>query len=42
MELLKFGIVSGADKEHFWNIIDSTYIDDVSSQGPSLHCDHGD
>ncbi|KAF2848463.1 hypothetical protein T440DRAFT_491129 [Plenodomus tracheiphilus IPT5] len=29
-ELLKSGHVSGVDDEHFWNLIDNTYIDDVN------------
>lgn len=29
-ELLKSGIVTDVDDEHFWNLIDNTYIDDVS------------
>ncbi|KAL5117142.1 hypothetical protein ACEQ8H_004967 [Pleosporales sp. CAS-2024a] len=29
-ELLKNGQVSKADDEHFWNLIDNTYIDDVN------------
>jgi hypothetical protein len=29
-ELLKAGVVSDVDDEHFWNLIDNTYIDDVS------------
>lgn len=29
-ELLKAGNVSGVDEEHFWNLIDNTYIDDVN------------
>jgi hypothetical protein len=31
LDLLKSGIITGVDEEHFWNVIDSTYIDDVSS-----------
>lgn len=30
MDLLKQGKFSDADEEHFWSVIDSTYIDDVS------------
>ena len=30
-ELLKSGAVSDVDDEHYWNLIDNTYIDDVSS-----------
>ena len=30
-ELLKAGVVSDVDDEHFWNLIDNTYIDDVSA-----------
>ena len=29
-ELLKSGQVSEADGEHYWNLIDNTYVDDVS------------
>lgn len=29
-ELLKAGCVAGVDDEHYWNLIDNTYIDDVS------------
>ncbi|KAH7406533.1 hypothetical protein DE146DRAFT_396212 [Phaeosphaeria sp. MPI-PUGE-AT-0046c] len=29
-ELLKSGVVSDVDDEHFWNLIDNTYIDDVN------------
>lgn len=29
-EQLKSGAVSNVDDEHFWNLIDNTYIDDVS------------
>ena len=29
-ELLKSGNVSNVDDEHYWNLIDNTYIDDVS------------
>jgi hypothetical protein len=29
-ELLKSGVVANVDDEHFWNLIDNTYIDDVS------------
>jgi hypothetical protein len=28
-ELLKSGVVENVDDEHFWNLIDNTYIDDV-------------
>lgn len=28
-ELLKSGIVANVDDEHYWNLIDNTYIDDV-------------
>ena len=31
LDLLKSGIITGVDEEHFWNVIDSTYIDDVKS-----------
>lgn len=30
-ELLKSGGISNVDDEHFWNLIDNTYVDDVSS-----------
>lgn len=30
MDLLKSGVASGADLHHFWDILDNTYIDDVS------------
>ena len=30
-ELLKSGTISDVDDEHYWNLIDNTYIDDVSS-----------
>ncbi|KAF2792431.1 hypothetical protein K505DRAFT_387464 [Melanomma pulvis-pyrius CBS 109.77] len=29
-EMLKFGTVEGIDEQHFWDLIDNTYIDDVS------------
>ncbi|KAF2626070.1 hypothetical protein BU25DRAFT_411903 [Macroventuria anomochaeta] len=29
-DLLKSGLVSGADEGNFWNIIDNTYIDDIT------------
>ncbi|KAH9862860.1 hypothetical protein J1614_010953 [Plenodomus biglobosus] len=29
-QLLKAGNISGVDDEHFWNLIDNTYIDDVN------------
>ena len=29
LDLLKSGIITGVDEENFWNVIDSTYIDDV-------------
>jgi hypothetical protein len=29
-ELLKSGTIANVDDEHFWNLIDNTYIDDVS------------
>jgi hypothetical protein len=31
LALLESGIITGVDEEHFWNVIDSTYIDDASS-----------
>lgn len=30
LDLLKSGVILGVDEENFWNIIDNTYIDDVS------------
>lgn len=30
-ELLKAGGVANVDDEHYWNLIDNTYIDDVSA-----------
>jgi hypothetical protein len=30
-ELLKTGNISDVDHEHYWNLIDNTYIDDVSA-----------
>ena len=30
-ELLKAGVVANVDNEHYWNLIDNTYIDDVSA-----------
>lgn len=33
-ELLKVGVVANVDDEHFWNLIDNTYIDDVSAFTP--------
>lgn len=30
-ELLKSGAVANVDDEHYWNLIDNTYIDDVST-----------
>ncbi len=35
IDLLKSGLVSGADEEQFWDIMDNTYIDDVSQQRPT-------
>ncbi|KAJ4401790.1 hypothetical protein N0V91_007689 [Didymella pomorum] len=32
-ELLKAGGVANVDDEHYWNLIDNTYIDDVSVSG---------
>jgi hypothetical protein len=29
-ELLRSGSVSGIDDKHFWDLVDNTYIDDVS------------
>jgi hypothetical protein len=38
-ELLKSGKVSDVDDEHYWNMIDNTYIDDVSTSVTLyLHC----
>jgi hypothetical protein len=34
-ELLKSGAVANVDDEHYWNLIDNTYIDDVSCSGAS-------
>ncbi len=28
-ELLKSGVVADIDNEHYWNLIDNTYADDV-------------
>lgn len=36
-ELLKAGTVANVDDEHFWNLIDNTYIDDVSSMMMPYH-----
>jgi hypothetical protein len=30
-ELLRSGSVSDVDEEHFWDLIDNTYVDDVSA-----------
>jgi hypothetical protein len=30
-ELLKSGVIANVDDEHYWNLIDNTYIDDVSA-----------
>jgi hypothetical protein len=30
-ELLKAGAVANTDDRHYWNLIDNTYIDDVSA-----------
>jgi hypothetical protein len=30
-ELLKAGGVANVDNEHYWDLIDNTYIDDVST-----------
>lgn len=30
-ELLKAGDITNVDDEHYWNLIDNTYIDDVST-----------
>lgn len=35
-ELLKSGAVANVDDEHYWNLIDNTYIDDVGSSKQSL------
>jgi hypothetical protein len=35
-ELLKTGVIANVDDEHFWNLIDNTYIDDVSK----YHLEH--
>lgn len=32
-ELLKGGGIANVDDEHYWNLIDNTYIDDVSASG---------
>lgn len=39
MNLLKSVVVSGADEDHIWSIIDNTYIDDVSIESslPLIH-----
>ena len=29
-QLLKSGVVPNVDHEHYWNLIDNTYVDDVS------------
>jgi hypothetical protein len=39
-ELLKNGVVANVDDEHYWNLIDNTYIDDVSSH--AFHRKFGD
>jgi hypothetical protein len=40
-ELLKSGRIDNVDDEHFWNLIDNTYIDDVSiaALGLGVHID---
>lgn len=30
-ELLRSGVVAEVDDDHFWNLIDNTYVDDVST-----------
>ncbi|KAF1353075.1 hypothetical protein EJ07DRAFT_135018 [Lizonia empirigonia] len=35
MDLLKQGKFSNADKEHFWSVINSTYIDDITVAMPA-------
>lgn len=30
-ELLKSGTIANVDDEHYWNLIDNAYIDDVST-----------
>ena len=30
-ELLRSGAVAEVDDDHFWNLIDNTYVDDVST-----------
>ncbi|KAJ4381462.1 hypothetical protein N0V86_002821 [Didymella sp. IMI 355093] len=41
MDLLRSGVVPGADEENFWNILDNTYVDDVtmamSAGRPSIY-----
>lgn len=32
-EILKGGGIANVDDEHCWNLIDNTYIDDVSASG---------
>jgi hypothetical protein len=34
-ELLRSGSVADVDEDHFWDLIDNTYVDDVSVM-PSL------
>lgn len=40
-ELMKSGTVSDVDNEHYWNLLDNTYVDDVSifynSDGIPIH-----
>lgn len=39
-ELLKSGVITNVDDEHYWNLIDNTYIDDVSRSNrtrPQVH-----
>ena len=30
-ELLRSGVVAEVDDDHYWNLIDNTYVDDVST-----------
>jgi hypothetical protein len=39
-ELLKSGAVANVDDEHYWNLIDNTYIDDVGLPSIDIHRSH--
>jgi hypothetical protein len=34
-EMLKLGFAEGMDEQHYWDLVDNTYIDEVT---PTLSC----